>query len=139
MSIEQSADRARPEERSVPVENEQVAVKSFQPFRDLANRGAGAVRFFLNDILVCGSKMSADFILPIADDDVDVGRVRNLECIIDDALENALLAEFLEDERMSVGGDGVFSGGENNDLEFGFADGFRHRATLSCEAAGLRR
>jgi hypothetical protein len=63
--------------------------------------------------------MSTDFLLPVSDDDVDVFWFGDLTGVLDDALKDALLAKFLEDERVAVGGNGIFSCGEDDYFEFG--------------------
>jgi hypothetical protein len=121
VAVEEAADRGRPEERCVAVEDQQIAVEAGELGSDLKNGVAGPRGLVLYDVRVAVAQMAANRLLRAADDDVDIFRGDDLEHIADDQVDDRLVAKPRQEKRAEPGI--VTPGGEDHGLALGPGDG----------------
>ncbi len=95
VTIEQPADRIRPEQRRVAIEDEQVAGDFGECLARLQHGISGAQRLLLRDIVKVRTKLLLHFFLAGRNHNVDVGGGDHLQCVVHDRLQDALLAKLL--------------------------------------------
>ena len=112
--VDQAANRFRAKERCIAVEDQQIAAEVFQKRRGLQYRVGGTERLFLIDVVIARAQALAHFLLPVSDNHIDVLDGYELKRILNHVLQDAAVAQGLQNQRTAILSDRVLAGGKDD-------------------------